>query len=226
MPQPLRRWIPMVFEPEALDHRPKLAIQIAQVSAAWAGVEVSMGLLLAIILDTEARTGVAMYLALTGTAAQRNVLMAAADARLTDELNDSFSSLIDELRNRSGERNRIVHAQWAAPSEYQDALINCSPDNTVRDVAEAYGLFLATGLQGATPSQAFVDNLLIYKDQDFTQITVRISALRHNIETFSHRVSEAHAKRQALADALMKRPPRDASEPPQGGSQTKPEEPS
>jgi hypothetical protein len=135
MPQPIRRQLslPLKFEKEALEQRPSLARYIAQVSAAWTDLECSVGLLLAIILDTEAKTGVHMYLALSGSAAQVHVLTGAAEAKLSQALQDELSELLKEQRNRAAERNRIVHALWATAPEYPDGIINCPPDNFVRD---------------------------------------------------------------------------------------------
>jgi hypothetical protein len=157
----------MEFRVDALTKRPDLAIKIAQVSATWTEIEVSMGILLALIFQSSARIGVAMYLSLTGTAAQRSVLLAVAQESVPAELRDEFVDLLDEVRKRSGERNRIVHAMWGAHPSDAAALVNCRPDNMVRDVTNAFDLSRIIGHFDPKPSQDFVDNLLVYKANDF-----------------------------------------------------------
>jgi hypothetical protein len=113
MPQPLRRWSnDIVFNASALDARPQLAPYIAKVTTSWAEIEVAVGLLLATMLATEMRTGVAMYLALTGSAAQDKVLAATADVSLPPELKAEFTELMRRVRKRGEERNKVVHALW------------------------------------------------------------------------------------------------------------------
>ena len=100
MPQPLTKWLPEIdFDTDALTLRPELAIYIAQVSAAWTEIQVSLGFQLAIMLHAEARTGVSMYLALTGSAAQGSVLEAAAEATLPENLKGEFADLLIKGRH-------------------------------------------------------------------------------------------------------------------------------
>jgi hypothetical protein len=110
MPHPLKRWTPTIhFTPNAVELRPNLAIAIARISADWAQVEWEIGKLLATILDTESRTGVAMYLALMGSAAQEAAISAAANKMLSSERQDDLVALFSDVRARSRERNRVIH---------------------------------------------------------------------------------------------------------------------
>jgi hypothetical protein len=143
MPQPLRQWVPTDFSNEVLTNRPDLAVGIARVSAAWTYLETEIGLLVAIALDTEARVGVAMYLALTGSAAQDRVLAAMVQLKLTEPMQVEFLDFLSEIRTRASERNNIVHALWGVSDKLPDALINCPPDNLIRDVTNEYVLNLA-----------------------------------------------------------------------------------
>ena len=224
MPQPLKRWLPEIdFTTAALAQRPDLAVRIAQVSAAWAEIQVSLGHLLAIILHTEAGTGVSMYLALTGSAAQEHVLSAAAETKLPKGFKSEFATLLKMVRARSKERNDIVHGLWSVHPKKADALINCPPDNLVRDTVNAFEEFLILGWV-RPPSEDFVRNLMVYKAKDFTDILDRLYAARDQLRTFGLRVSEAHRKQLTLADALKRQPATAEASIPPDKSQTNPKE--
>lgn len=216
MPQPLRRYYPMVFRSSAVIERPALGASIAQIAAAWTEIEVEIGLLLAIILDSQAKTGVHMYLALTGSAAQAKVLKAAGESRLPADLQPEFFSLLESVRNRAAERNKVIHAIWAACPHYPDDLIHCSPDHIVRDLTDGFTVYLATGQLNLTePPESFVRGLSRYTLRDFTAIVERISDLHGQIRDFAHRASKAmqQQRAQALALAALLHPPTSASPP-------------
>jgi hypothetical protein len=194
MPQLLKPSTPMEFRADSVRERPELAVYIAEVAAAWVEVEVSLGLLLAVILNTEARTGVSIFLALTGSAAQEAALSAAAEARLPTELSSEFASLRSEYRTRAGERNRVVHGFWGVSPKFPDALIYCPPEHFVRDIAHAYSVVQATGIQESGPSREFYSKLRIYKSKDFADILNRIHATREAVEKFLEKVGSYYTR--------------------------------
>ena len=222
MPQPLTRWLPEIdFSPDALALRPDLAVYIAQVSAVWARIEVSLGFQLAVMLHTEARTGVSMYLALTGSAAQEHVLSAAAEIRLPKELKSEFARLLTTVRARAKERNKIVHGLWSIHPEKTNALINCSPDSLVRDTVGSFSTFLVLGT--ALPlSEEFVRNLMVYEAKDFTQVLDRLYSLHHELQDFGLRVGTAQRERHELIRQLMRGPEAAGDSTPPDTNQTNP----
>jgi hypothetical protein len=224
MPQPLRKWGPIRFAHDAVKERPDLAAGIAEVCAAWTDVEIHLGILLAVILDTEARTGVTMYLALTGSQAQIHAFNGAAEARLPTSLQPELDTILQEMRNRGAERNRVVHALWGVSDDHPDALIRCPPESIVRDLATSYQLYLVTGKKVEEPPQTFIDELTVYKANDFRDIVQRIDGFSRQIIDFSHRVGAAHVERHLLASALMRSPPADEGGPPQEETHTTPPE--
>jgi hypothetical protein len=105
MPHPLKRWDPAIrFAPNAVELRPTLAIAIARISADWAEIERALGDLLATILHTESRTGVAMYLALIGSAAQEAAISAAATKSRSGKFGFLIRGLSRGTRLCRGER--------------------------------------------------------------------------------------------------------------------------
>ena len=206
MPQPLRSWTPMVFANTSLNDRPELGIYIGRIAAIWSDIEVNMGLLLADILNTEARTGVAMYLALSGSAAQDKTLIAAADI-CVPEMSGEVSDLTIEVRRRAAERNRVVHALWAAPFLLPDILVNCPPDNIIQHVATSYKEHSDPNAVFKTqPNPSFVEKLRSYKKQDFEDIIQRVLILRQKISVLGDQVRAFQRAKAALASAQEQTP--------------------
>jgi hypothetical protein len=225
MPQPLRKWVPSLdFSPATVEQRPDLATCIARVSTQWVQIETALGLLLAVTLDTNARSGVAMYLSLVSSQAQEAAMLAALEARTSTEIQAEFAGMLKDIRARSRERNKVVHALWGVTPEYPDALINCPPSNLVRDVASAMELYYLLMYQGE-PSPEFVSNLRVYRRPDFEAIWRRLEATEATLGTFTRKVGDFHVRRHALARALVL-PPEEAEEvPAPHTSQTNPKEP-
>jgi hypothetical protein len=206
-----------------MDKRPELAPYIAKITASWAEIEIAVGLLLATIVGSEIRTGVAMYLALTGSAAQDKVLAGVAAASLPLDLKFEFAELNGRVRKRGVERNKVVHGLWGTSATYPDALINCSPDNLVRDVSRATQFHAIFGTH-PNPSPAFISELRLYKKRDFEAILERISETKAAVTEFTTRVGEAHRKRLALARALTTPPATGGEAPPPEAPRTTPED--
>jgi hypothetical protein len=209
MPQPLGQWIDGIyFHEKILKERPELATMIARIAAAWSMIEVDMGLALAVILDTDARTGVSMYVALSGSAAQDRALAAAVETCLPDSMHATFAELLKEFRKRGKERNRVVHALWSLHPNDEKKLINCAPENIVRDVAKAYNaLFASDEPMIKSPTKQLVSELLVYTEADFRDIIERILAFRMKINAFSESAKEHHTSRSILARAKARPPP-------------------
>ena len=221
MPQPLRTWLPnLSFKPSALAERPILAIKIAQISAAWADIEVCLGLVLAVLLNDSARVGVSMYQALAGSNAREDTMLAAAQATLPDQLTKEFILIQKAIRGRARERNPITHGIWSAHPDHTDALVNCPPESLIKDLVHSLSVFQAIE-HLPPPTKEFVRSLQIYRASDFDATLTRIEATNAKIIAFSHKISEAHQEKRLLARELMRRareqaaaaPPRPATSP-------------
>jgi hypothetical protein len=166
-----------------LDKRPKLAAGIGRVTAAWSEIDVEFGILLAILLGTQARIGVAMYLSLAGSPAQRSTLLAAAEASaLPEDMLLKIEALSEEMRTRVKERNNVVHAVWSIYPGHRDRIINCPPENLVRDVANTYESYARIfDILEEPPSKEFMKALRYYTAKDFDQIVNRIKDFKSEI---------------------------------------------
>ena len=217
MPQPLRWWPDdITFGANALAERPTLAIGIAGVAAAWAEIEVTLGILLGTILHTEMHTGISMYLSLKGSAAQDAALAAAAKAKLPNDLKRKFEDLLLIMRKRGKERNKIVHGLWGISPQLPDALINCQPEHFIRDLIEV--------LTDHPKSGASASILNVYDNRDFIAIISRLYDLKDELGKFINSVENAHDQQPEPTQAPTVPPGAGASMPPPAGNQTNPEE--
>src|ERR1700739_185557 len=99
--QPLSRVIPQntsmdlrFMTQDTMAQRPALAALIAEVIAEWSQVECSLGVVLAVILETEAQTGLAMFLTLTSSNNKMTMVSAAAKAKLTASDEELFGAIL------------------------------------------------------------------------------------------------------------------------------------
>jgi hypothetical protein len=142
------------------------------------------------MLETEAPTGVLMYLALTGSAAQERVLSAVADARLPDTLKARFVNIQKIIRKRAKERNRVVHCLWMVSDDYPDCLVHCPLDAEIQDIAWAlHDRMKAKRLHMARPE--FLAALSLYEKRDFDETEQRIAECAADVITFVQEVIAA-----------------------------------
>lgn len=209
MPQPLRAWPKsgIEFSRGVVAKRPDLAIAIARIVAEWSNVEVALGNLLGLMLETEAPIGAAMYMALTGSAAQYRVLSVAADARLpTQDLKGKFELLIREVRKRSKERNAVVHCLWLACDDFPDALLNCPPEAHVKDLAIAIHDRIKSGSLHKARDE-YIQAMKVYTAKDFADIEQRICETDAAIHSFIVEVIDAKPPGRIPPLAPMPEPP-------------------
>jgi hypothetical protein len=79
-------------DPETMLKRPKAAVRVAQCISEWAEIETMMGIFLAVLLDTESKTALAICASLENRAAQRRMILAAAESKLPLELSLTYLS--------------------------------------------------------------------------------------------------------------------------------------
>jgi hypothetical protein len=142
--QPLSRVKPHAalhfYPPDIMTVRPILAPLIAECIAEWAQIECTLGIILAVILETEAQTGLAMYMSLTSSTNQMTVLSAAAEAKLTKADEELFSAVLMIVRSAAKERHRFAHWCWALSDDLPDALLLLDPAHQAPLLANWLGL--------------------------------------------------------------------------------------
>lgn len=194
MPHPYKPKGKPKFGPDALLERPELSAYIGAVATAWTAIEELWGMILAQMLDSDAKAGIELYLALPGDAAQMAVVRKTADARLPEHLKLEFAKLLKEEKGRARERNTIVHGRWAIDPEEPNGLLLAERDWLPRSTADVLHHYkrLAGNPFRFIPYKGAKAEFLIYRERDFkatlkrlgdfsyaqTSLGIRISSLR------------------------------------------------
>jgi hypothetical protein len=118
--------------------RPAIAVRVAQYIAEWSEVESLLGLFLALVLHTNARSGVAMYSALDNRSAQIRIIKAAAKAGLPAEHYDVVDVFINVfIQPAMKYRDKLAHWCWGHTDELPEALLIRQPDEKLANLLEA-----------------------------------------------------------------------------------------
>lgn len=205
MPQTYRGKEQGVFGYEALLTKPRMAVYIGAVCTLWECVEEGWGVILAEALQADAKLGMDLYLALTGSNAQNAIMTKAIEYAVQDpDLRADFAKLIAGERARSKERNRIVHGRWGVLPSRDDVLV----------LGERNWLPKALATINHHYAQPFPERgrldidypTTIWTEQDFKQTLQRLDEFGLEQFRFSQR----------LADARRLRSPPNALSPQQG----------
>jgi hypothetical protein len=132
-------------------------------------------------------------------------LEAAAEARLSRDLRSEFATLLTSLRKRGRERNKVVHGLWGVSPQMPDVLINCPPENFIRDIKNTYIMGWLIG-EKHEPSNDFVRGLMAYSNKDFIDIITRSYELQQQLTAFTNKVGKNAAEQLALIRALERQP--------------------
>jgi hypothetical protein len=104
--------------------RPAIAVKIAECIAEWADTETIIGLMLAILLDTDPDAALAIYSAVDSRSAQNKMILGAAKSKLPSEQYDLLTVTLKlAVTPVMKERDRYAHWCWAYSPEIPDALI-------------------------------------------------------------------------------------------------------
>lgn len=142
--QPLSRVMPfgtsLHFQPvNVMTARPEIAALIAESIAEWSQIECGLGVILAVILETEAQTGLAMLATLNSSSAQMAVVEAAANAKLTKADQELFGALSVLIRAAAKDRHKLAHWCWMHCGELPDALLMIEPGYQAQIFANMLG---------------------------------------------------------------------------------------
>lgn len=141
-PQPLskvRRSAVPLFGYHALGRRPQLAIRVVETVAAWAQVEVALGLTAATLLGANASTVMAMHASLNGFQPRADSLLAAARTRLPERDGDLFEATLGVIRKAATRRHEFAHWLWGYCDELPEALLLVEPKEYWARSAEVCG---------------------------------------------------------------------------------------
>jgi len=159
------------FPPDIMGARPAIAPLIAEAIAQWAHIECALGVLLAVILETEAQTGLAMLSALTSSSNQMSVVSAAAKAKLTVADEELFSAFMMLVRSAAKHRHKLAHWCWVLSRDLPDDLLLIDP---------AHQQSIAANMLGFHDPLVTIDreNIFVLRKQDAEEMLATINSVR------------------------------------------------
>jgi len=125
MPQPVRKSLKSLsFNSAKLAERPELVLRLTVVLNEWNKLEGTLGVLLGTLLRTRYSVAVATLASVVNFTARLDLIKAAANAARPD-FGDEVGVLMDRLRARAGERNKVIHGCWAVSDQKPKHLVHC-----------------------------------------------------------------------------------------------------
>jgi hypothetical protein len=188
--QPLSRVHPTAtahFKQFDLSIRPKIAEGIAQCITAWTEVELQMGHLLAILLETTASTAMSMYLSVDAASAQAAILTAAAESVMTEDEFEVFAALMTTVRAAHKHRNKFAHWHWGYSDEITDGLLLIEPKYRLRHTSEWWSRYMRTGRFDEDDRLYDREQIMVVKPDDLARSlreirgAVRLLRLLHRV---------------------------------------------
>lgn len=185
MPQPLPNYKWLLTGTKVFEHRPALAVRIANIAAGWCQIEILLGSLLATLLNAESDIGAAMYLALSGATSRNATLQGAAEHRLDTHDLQQFNELTNKVKSLQRRRNRVIHGVWAVSDDYPQALIRSDPDEHIAEFSAVPATTPAAELRETVDrAQNKRASWEIWNEQDFEEIEWGITVLFGEIWQF------------------------------------------
>ena len=177
-----------------LEKRPELLPWAMRIITAWSTLEAFMSGALVKILGANATPAIAMFTAITSTAARKAALRAAAEAALDDNRHkDLFLALMRLFRSAAKERHKIAHWIWGYSPEFSDRVLLAHPAVMVNfDLDEE---------AGKTPIMD-TKKIYAYTKRDFQNITRDIEQLSRHFLGFRHMLAASGEKADELYNQL------------------------
>lgn len=194
MPNPLSKVQPnavLFIGPGAVQEEPELAKWITNIVTIWPHLENQLGFSLARFLDGEAHVGVAIYNALTGSTAQRAILLNAAQTALEgDEALPLFMVLLDVTKSLAKRRAPLAHDMWASSPQVPDALLCIKAELQLKRrgvAAREWADWLRTDTTLTDPPKVpnlDASEIQVYTEKDFTDLFNDLRALIMHFSDF------------------------------------------
>lgn len=196
MPQP----IPMVLRDTAIymgnssdspsNHRPQLALNAMSVIAEWAILEHWINYLFIQLLGSSAEIGSAIFTSLSGGNARRAALNAVAKISLSIEEYELYIVIMQIAAGVRDERNKIAHWVWGHAPKIPDGVLLIDPIKLVKYDVEAK--IYATKNPHEPPLLYPVNDIFVYYEKDFVDVSKRINRCMHFVRDFQIAITPAH----------------------------------
>jgi hypothetical protein len=203
--QPLSSFGPGIHcefgEPDIVSSRPLVAVRIAECIAEWTEIETLLGLLLALLLDANAKAAMAMYGATENRATQIKMLTAAAEHKMPEDEQDVLEAVLSAyVRPASKYRDKLAHWCWGRSPKFPEALLLTPP--TTKIPLHHYAL--------DAPSKPKIDpkTVFVIKEGDLERATKHLRKVQSYLNDIISMVREADQQKRALAlHRLSNEPP-------------------
>lgn len=210
MPQPVRfsRHIHFQFSPDAILQRPKLAPHIGVISQYWNEIDARIGVMLAAVLGSEAKLGIAIYYAITNDGAKRAALDAIARQKLLPNQREEFQKILSEIGQRYGDRNQVVHGAWGISNEYPNALLLADIKETMALHADMVALSRPGRKKDRDQRKLdYQNSLMRWTEQDFLQTEERLEEAYTKLYEFTAPIIDRGFEGGMRSARPKKRPP-------------------
>jgi hypothetical protein len=207
--QPLSKVLPQrtgmldlhIMPLETMTQRPELGVLIAETIAVWAQVECALGIILAVILETEAQTALAMFSSLTSSSNQMTVVSSAAKAKLNEADEELFSAIMMLVRSAAKDRHKYAHWCWAFTTALPEALLLIEPDKQATWFANILGYH-------DTLAKIDHDDIFVLRLPDATETVERVRSVKNWLgRLLGVFVQKDRGTRAELRQTLSSEPP-------------------
>jgi hypothetical protein len=152
-------------------------------------------MLLGMMLRTERHLATAIYFSAASLPLRLEFVRSVAKSALPSATATQLQELLEDVRKRSLERNKVVHCEWATATEYPDALIRVEPATYHAAWMREYEIAAALHSQRVKDGKRTDDvrtapireGLGVYKEHDFRDIIDRLESLFRGLCSFAIR---------------------------------------
>ncbi len=230
-PQPLssigkKRKINIVADPAALEWQPAFGQLVAHIISLWSAIEANLGVCLSRMLKTNARTGIAMYMALNSANARNSVLRAAAKSSLPQDKLIIFEAILRVISKSGAQRHKLAHWLWAFSPEIKDAVLLIDPEamlnHSVNLIEYVSSLPKDQPMNLEEMPDLDLDKVLVYKERDFHEIIHDLGSVWQTTQHLSAALIDGRFANEAQWSLLSSAPKIQEALAPLGDSQPSP----
>lgn len=191
-----------MMQDNIMDLAPEIGKLVAEAIAQWSEMEYLQGSTLAMIIDAEPQTAVAMYLSLSAAHARESLLDSAARTKLSVREYDVFCAVMAHVKSVSTQRNKLAHWCWATSPDI--------PPNTLLLMDPVCKIHLQVGVMAAPVRLDLPDpgDVLFVRTDDVKRIVRDIVQARNYLGRISGYLWKANppSKRVELRQSLSNEP--------------------
>ena len=194
----------MHLTPDAVVHRPHLAIDVARVATYWSDLELHFGIAYTYLVGERDKDAFAAYYALHDWHKRKKMFdKEALDRGLPGPLKAAAHALYEEFQPLAALRNSVVHGAWAYSPEHELSLFLAQPRelglNIVRALRSVGKVVVSPERYTSLSVDLSPKTYAEYRHEDFEEIIAKICAMRLKIIEFENAIGKFAVDRMANA---------------------------